>query len=314
MEAFELIQLFPDYLRYLWKYAAKEADGLQEIRLRAGKPVLLLIRKKEYFLQTDGKLQRAGEGCFQLCQEDLKAVLNHLCQYSLYAYEEEMKQGFFTIRGGHRIGVAGQVIIEGGSVKNIKYISCMNIRIAHEVKGAADKVLPYLYQKKILLNCILISNPGCGKTTLLRDIIRQVSNGNAYGEGMNVGVVDERSELAGSFLGIPQNDIGIRTDLLDTCPKVQGMMMLIRSMTPKVVAVDEIGSEEDIHALHQVLQCGCRIIVTVHGESLEEVRKKRQFQTILQEKVFQRFIILGSGEKACSVTGIYNEDYKQCLN
>lgn len=314
MEAFELVQLFPDYLRDLWKYVAKEADGLQEIRLRIQKPIIILLKKKEFFLQEDGRFQ-SGEGkAYKITQEDLRAILNHLCQHSLYAYEDEMKQGFFTIKGGHRIGIAGQVIIENGLVKNIKYISCMNIRIAHEVRGAADKVLPYIYEKGQLLNCVIISNPGCGKTTLLRDIVRQVSNGNQYGEGINVGVVDERSEIGGSFLGIPQNDIGVRTDVLDTCPKVQGMMMLIRSMAPGVVAVDEIGGEDDIHALHQVLQCGCRVLVTVHGESLEEVRQKQQFRKLMEEKIFRRFIILGKSDKSCSVSAIYDEEYHLCLN
>ncbi|MEG1847015.1 MAG: stage III sporulation protein AA [Lachnospiraceae bacterium] len=313
-DGIELIQLFPDYLRSMWRYAAEQVEHLQEIRLRVQQPIMLLLGQTEYYLQSDGRfLEKRGNPYF-LSAEDLRAILNHLCQYSLYAYEDELKQGFFTIKGGHRIGVAGQVVMEAGLIKNIKYISCVNIRIAHEVRGAADKVLPYLYQSGELLNAVIISSPGCGKTTLLRDIVRQVSDGNPYGIGRNVGVVDERSEIGGSFLGIPQNDIGSRTDLLDTCPKAQGMMMLIRSMSPKVVAVDEIGSEEDLHALQQVLQCGCRILATVHGESLEEVRRKVPFQAILEEKVFQRFIILGHHEMACRVMAIYDENYSLCLN
>lgn len=312
MEALELKQMFPQYLRDKWAQVARQTALLQEIRLRAGKPVVLKIENKEYFLYGSGSLGTRGEMAEVMEAEDIQRILNHLCQYSLYAYEEELKQGFFTIRGGHRVGVAGQVVTEGGQIKTIKYVSCMNIRIAHAVKGAANSVMGKLYEGGNVLNTMIISNPGCGKTTLLRDIIRQISDGNLWGAGRTVGVVDERSEIGGSYQGIPQNDVGIRTDILDACPKAQGMMILIRAMAPEVVAVDEIGGGEDIHALRQVLQCGCRMLVTIHGESLEEVRQKPHMAEIMGERIFDRYILLGKRENSCRIEALYDGAFRTC--
>lgn len=310
MDTISIVELFPDYLRFLWGEVENKKKRIQEIRIRANQPVMVYIDRQEFFLDCKGKLQRENCYAYRGTIEDIRSILNHLCQYSLYAYEEELKQGYFTIQGGHRVGITGQVIQEQNGIKNIKYISSMNIRIAHEIKGAADAVLPFIYHQNEIYNTMIISNPGCGKTTLLRDLIRQISNGNQYGYGRNVGVVDERSEIGGAYMGVPQNDIGIRTDILDACPKVVGMMMLIRSMTPRVVAIDEIGSREDLQALQSVLQCGCRLIVTVHGESLEEVRQKVLFKPIMENGMFERFIVLGSQKKACMIQQIYDVNGK----
>lgn len=179
-----------------------------------------------------------------------------------------------------------------GSVKNIRCISSLNIRVAHEAKGIAGAVLPYLYEEKKLCSTLLISPPGCGKTTLLRDIIRMVSDGNRLAGGMTVGVVDERSELAGCCDGIAVNDLGMRTDILDGCLKAAGMLMLLRSMAPDVVAVDELGDREDTTALEQVLKCGCSVLATVHGGSYEEMSRKRFLQPLLQAGAFQRYLVL----------------------
>lgn len=141
-----------------------------------------------------------------------------------------------------------------------------------------------MVNKGNVCHTLIISPPMCGKTTLLRDLIRQVSDGNTYLPGMSVGVVDERSEIAGSYQGIPQNDLGIRTDILDCCPKAEGMMMLIRSMSPEVVAVDELGDYEDIHAIESVIHCGCKLFATVHGSSIEDIKRKPLMQRLVQER------------------------------
>jgi len=216
-------------------------------------------------------------------------------RYSLYAYEDELRQGFLTLQGGHRVGVAGKIILEGDKVRGIKHISFINLRLSHQVKGCADPVMPFVYGRDgQVCHTLIISPPRCGKTTLLRDLIRQISDGG-YEErpGFTVGVVDERSELAGCYQGIPANDVGVRTDVLDCCPKVDGMMMLIRSMSPDVVAVDEIGSLHEICAIDSVLRCGCKLLATVHGNSLEDVRRKPLLEKLLKEQVFERYVILG---------------------
>lgn len=268
---------------------------LQEIRLRIGHPVIVLYKGKEIVLGRIGR-------------KELQETMEYISNYSLYAYENEMRQGFITIEGGHRVGVAGKVIVEDRKIKNLKYISSVNIRVSHEIKGCADRILPYIVEDDQICHTLLISPPRCGKTTLLRDIIRRISDGNQWISGVPVGVVDERSELGGCYMGVAQNDLGMRTDILDCCPKAEGMMMLIRSMSPQVIAVDEIGAEEDVKAIEYAIYCGCRIIATAHGFSMEEMKKKPLFMQMIREKRFQRYIVLGNRRHTGEITGIYNDD------
>jgi stage III sporulation protein AA len=191
------------------------------------------------------------------------------------------------------VGVAGKVVTEGDQITCLRHISFINIRLAHQIPGCADPVLPYLISDGQLCSTLIISPPGCGKTTLLRDLIRQISNGSRVLPGMTVGVVDERSEIAGSYLGIPQNDVGIRTDVLDCCPKSRGMMMLLRSMSPQVIAVDEIGGGDDVVALLRVRSCGCRLIASMHGDSFADASGRLSADGILAAGMFQRFLVLG---------------------
>ena len=235
---------------------------------------------------------------YLVTREDLKETLEYVSGYSLYAYEDEIRQGFLSVQGGHRVGVTGKVILDGNRIRGMKYISCINVRLAHEIQGCADKVMPYIRTEKWVANTLIISPPRCGKTTLLRDIIRQLSNGWANTQGLTIGVVDERSELAGCYQGIPQNDLGMRTDVLDCCPKSEGMQMLVRSMSPDVVAVDELGCEEDFKAVDSVIHCGCKLIATAHGSCLEDVLDQPFFYKLMGEKVFERYIILDKNDQA----------------
>lgn len=270
-------------------------DYLQEIRLRVGHPVILLYMGKEKILPV------------KVTERGIRETLDYVSNYSLYAYENELKQGFITIEGGHRVGMAGQVLIENGRVKNLKQISSLNIRISHEIVGCADKLFPYITHNKQMYHTLLISPPRCGKTTLLRDIIRQISDGNEWVKGCTVGVVDERSELAGCYQGIPQNCMGMRTDVLDGCPKADGMIMLIRSMSPQVIAVDEIGAPEDIQAIKYAMHCGCKMVATVHGESMEEIRKKPLLEQMLKEQCFERYVLLCHKSHVGEIAGIYDK-------
>lgn len=290
----DLLQLFPVDKREFWKCVSAEQDTIQEIRLRQGKPILLIQKGREVYLNGSGEITENPSEAYCAEKRDLQSLMSHICQYSPYAFEDEIRQGYVTVEGGHRVGVAGQVVLsEANSIKTIKHISYINIRVAHQLPGVADKVLPYVYERGKLKNTLIISPPGCGKTTLLRDLIRQISNGNRYSDGKSVGVVDERSEIAGSYLGVPQNDVGMRTDVLDGCPKAMGMLLLLRSMSPAVIAVDELGGTEDLVAIRHAASCGSRILATIHGDGTEDYRRKLDNCNMAGEELFDCAIILG---------------------
>lgn len=288
MQENKVINLLPANIRKAVRRTIRDAGDLQEIRLRAGKPLILTCRGEEV---VPGE-KRGGDGGYIVSKEEIDEFLEYISNYSLYAFEEEMKQGFITIGGGHRVGIAGQAIVEKGKVKNLRYITSVNIRMSHEIFGCGDKVFPYVTKCRRPLHTLLVSPPGCGKTTLLRDMIRQISDGNPYTKPMTVGVVDERSEIAGCHHGVPQNDLGIRTDVMDACPKAEGMLMMIRSMRPQVLAVDEIGEAEDVQAVSYAMHCGCKMLATAHAESMEELNRKPVFSRMVEEKRFDRYVIL----------------------
>ncbi len=303
----DITKLFPAQIRKALGQALFDRNKIYEIRLRVNAPLIVIYQGKEYFLTLEGELTREEANAYHVQTEDLKEMLEYISGYSLYAFEEEIRQGFLTIVGGHRVGIAGKTILDGNKIKSLKYISYINLRLSHQIKGCASPILPYIIKNRQICHTLIISPPRCGKTTLLRDLIRQVSNGNRYMPGVSVGVVDERSEIAGSYQGIPQNDLGIRTDVLDCCPKAEGMMMLIRSMSPEVVAVDELGDYEDIHAIESVIHCGCKLFATVHGSSIEDIKRKPLLQRLMQEKVFERYIVLYKKDCAGQIKAIYDE-------
>ena len=277
---------------------------LQEIRMRIGKPLLVVYENQERIVSFE------NDGAFrvhEVTKEEIRETLEYISRYSLYAYEQEMRQGFITIEGGHRVGVMGKAILEKERVKNLQYISSINIRVAHEIVGCADQVFPYITKDRQICHTLIISPPCCGKTTLLRDLIRQVSDGNEYVRGCSVGVVDERSELGGCYLGVAQNALGMRTDILDGCPKAEGMIMLIRSMAPQVIAVDEIGSAEDIHAMEYAMQCGCRLLASVHGKDMEEVSGKPVLSELVRKKRFQRYVVLENRKHPGEIRAVFDE-------
>ena len=307
MKQEEIAKLFPAHIRQALLAAHFDMDQVYEIRLRVNAPLIVIYQGQEYFLTREGEFSREeSQGCF-VRAEDLKETMEYVSSYSMYAFEEEIRQGFITIQGGHRVGIAGKTVLEGDRIKSVKYISYINLRLSHQIKGCASPILPYIIKNGRICHTLIISPPRCGKTTLLRDLIRQVSSGSPYMPGVSVGVVDERSEIGGSYQGIPQNDLGIRTDVLDCCPKAEGMMMLIRSMSPEVVAVDELGDYEDIHAIESVIHCGCKLFATVHGSSVEDIKRKPLMQRLVRERIFERYIVLHHQDRSGRVKAIFDE-------
>lgn len=289
----ELWNIFPAHLRDFIKEGFRQPERPEEIRMRIGRPAMLDIGSRELFWDKHAcRLMETADGAYTVTEKDLKEIVLKMSRYSMYAFEEELRAGFLTIQGGHRIGIAGKAVCENGSIKTIRQISFLNIRIAGEKKGCADAVLPYLRCGGSIYNTLIISPPGAGKTTMLRDCIRQLSEGDSTSLGLKVGVVDERSEIAACYLGQPQNDLGPRTDVMDCCPKSEGMLMLLRSMSPQVIGVDELGGQADYEAVEYALHCGCRILGTMHGDHMEEMKQKPHLSRWLGEQFFERYLLI----------------------
>ena len=305
MEA--IMRIMAGRLKTVLSRAGLDGSKLLEIRLRAGQPLILNRTDGELFLTETGRLTKNRGEAFVVSRNDLRETLEYISNFSLYAFEEEVRQGYITIAGGHRVGVCGRTVLEKNQVRSMKYISFLNIRLAHEVKGCADRLLPMLRAADgKVCHTLLVAPPGAGKTTMLRDIVRQFSDG-----GMTVGVVDERAEIAACCQGIPQNDIGMRTDVLDCCPKAEGLLFLLRSMAPEVIAVDEIGREEDLHALRYASSCGCKLLATVHGTDVEEIRKKPVLSGMMAERMFERYVVLEKREGKCGIRGVFDSEGQQ---
>ena len=261
--------LFPIDKTCFWKNVLKQIDQITEIRIRVYRPILIYLNQKEVSLDTNGEFIYSIEKGYRFEYNDLQKLIDFWCMDSRYAFQEEMKKGFFTMKGGHRIGICGEVVYDAkGNIQAIKYISSINIRIAHEIKGAANPIINYIYEKSKVASTLIISPPGMGKTTLLRDIIRLLSNGTEEKRGKNVALVDERGEIAACYQGVPQLDVGSRTDVLFGCDKENGMKMLLQSMSPEVIAVDELITQKEREMIRQMMGRGCAVIATMHGEDM----------------------------------------------
>ncbi|OAT86576.1 stage III sporulation protein AA [Desulfotomaculum copahuensis] len=305
----EVLPVLPGHLRNLIAGLPPAVlNRLEEIRLRRDRPLMLGLTGGDAFIAPDGKLVKNPRAAYLVSACDLEQSMQLISGSSLYALEEELRNGYITVSGGHRVGLAGRAVVEGGRIKTLKQIAALNIRISREIAGLATPLMPHLFDRGMgrIYHTLIFSPPGCGKTTLLRDIIRQISNGvpEIGLPGMTVGVVDERSELAGCHRGVPQRDVGVRTDVLDGCPKAEGMIMLLRSMAPRVIATDEIGRKEDVAALEEVFNAGVGVLVTVHGSSLNELTARPALNYLFSLKVIQRLILLGRSRGVGSVEDI----------
>ncbi len=303
----QIIKILPSRLRKLFLRLDMEYMKIYEIRLRVNRPVIVNYGNKELYINNNGLTEEILEAYIPTIDE-IKEFLQYVSNYSLYAYEDEIKQGFITIAGGHRIGLAGKIVMDKDRIKNIRNITSINIRISHEIIGCSQKTIPYIYndKEKNVYHTLIISPPMSGKTTLLRDIIRSISMGEIIEKSITVGVVDERSEIAACYNGVPQNNVGLKTDVLDCCPKSEGMMMLIRTMSPNVIAVDEIGTKNDIEAIQYVINCGCKLLATVHGTSIEDISSKPVLGKLVRERAFERYIILDKKLQVGNVKEIFD--------
>jgi len=262
---------------------------IEEIRLRSNKPLALKIGQD---IQMEDYI---------VSQEEVLQAFEKICESSIYSYRKQICDGYITIKGGNRVGIVGSAVVDNGQVININYISSLNFRIASQRIGCSNQVIEDLINtaNNSVYNTLIVSPPGCGKTTLLRDIVRNISNGiKVLGfTGKNVGVVDERGEIAAMYKGVPQNDIGIRTDVIDNMPKPEAMRILVRSMAPDVIACDEIGSKEDVSAIDYAMCSGVKGIFTAHGKDIDEVSRNPELSKLLNKRIFERIIILNPKKK-----------------
>ena len=305
MEYDEIYKILPKEISNIVKQYLQE-DAVQEIRIKSGKPVILNLSYGEKVLD------------YRTTSEDLKFMMAKVSNYSLYAFEEEIKQGYITLKGGHRVGLAGECVISNGEVRTIKNISSLNIRICREIIGSSNKIMNLITNNNRVYNTLIVSPPKCGKTTILRDIAKNISNGmyKINLSGKKVTIVDERSEIAACYNGVPQMNVGIRTDNLDNCLKKSGMIMAIRSLSPEVLICDEIGTKGDLEALNMAFNSGVNVIVTVHGYDIADVYGRAVFKDLIDNCILERIILLSNRKGAGTIEKVYKvsrERGLQCL-
>ena len=278
----EVLEYFPSNIKS--KILENNLEQLEEIRLRTNRNILLKIGQDE--VQIDHIINT----------QEILEILQRICDNSIYTYQSQICNGYITIKGGHRVGISGNVVVKDGQVINISHIYSLNFRIARQVIDCSYSILPYILNIKenTIYNTIILSPPGRGKTTLLRDSVRKISGGiQEYNfKGITVGVVDERGEIAAMYKGIPQNDLGERTDILDNVSKDIGMKMLIRSMNPKVIVADEIGTEQDIEAINYAITSGVKGLFTAHGDSLENITLNPILSKLYKLDIIERIILI----------------------
>lgn len=271
---------------------------LEEIRIRVNRPILLKIGKEERKIE------------YIISGEEILETLQHICDNSIYSYQNQICNGYITMQGGHRVGITGNSVMKDGKISNINYISSLNFRIAKQVLGASSKIIKYVInqEENSIYNTLIVSPPGVGKTTILRDLIRKLSNGieQINYKGLNIGVVDERGEIAAMYRGVPQNDIGIRTDVLDNVTKALGLSMLIRSMSPKVIVADEIGNKAEIEPIMQSICSGIKGIFTAHGSSIEDIKLNPTIKELIDNGAFERIIFLSDKKEKGEVDKVYS--------
>lgn len=290
----EIFRILPDSIKSL--IGEENFNKVQEIRLRVNKPLMLEMEQKEKVFN------------YIVSSEEIDIVLKRMSNYSIYAYDEEIKRGYITVKGGHRIGICGKCIVEKEKIKTIKDISSLNIRISKEILGCSDNIVKYLVDKGEIVNTIIISPPKCGKTTLLRDIARNISDGMVKFSllGKKITVIDERSELSACYNGAPQLNLGIRTDVLDSCPKSEGIITAIRSMAPEVIICDEIGTVGDTESIVAAMNSGVKVITSIHGYDISDLYNRPVFKEIIDNKVFKRAIVMSHKKGPGTIEYIYD--------
>ncbi|MBQ8974093.1 MAG: stage III sporulation protein AB [Oscillospiraceae bacterium] len=282
--------LLPPSLREnMYELLSGDRLRAEEIRLRLGRRPTVVLPEGEI---AAGRTEVTGD--------DIAGVLDIATGASVHTAHRSMAQGFVTARGGYRVGICGTAVVHAGEVTGFRALSSASIRIPRQIYGVAEQVLGGLFENGRFLSTLIISPPGCGKTTLLRDIICRIASGSM---SMRVSLADERSEVAAVFEGKAQLDVGEKTDIMDGCPKAQASMLLLRAMNPQVIAMDEITSPEDIDAIVMAANCGVELLATAHGSDQQDLYRRGLYRRLLETSVFRRAVVISlrGGSRAYKV-------------
>ncbi len=310
IECFESAAAFlpPEMRRAALSMQQGEKCEAEEFRLRVGRPFSVVFPGGEQAVSKDGSV--TARSPITVASTDIVTAFELATQSSAHTAMESAKSGYVTVRGGHRVGICGTAVVKEGEVVSIKKLSSMSLRIAKQITGSGDEVLDRIMPRGRLNNTLIISPPGCGKTTLLRDIVRQLSDGTrTEGRGMRISVADERSEIAALWNASPQFDVGGRTDILECCPKAKAVLILLKAMSPQVIALDEITAPEDLSAIETAANCGVKLLATLHADSLDDLRARPLSRKLVSLRLFQNAVLISNrgGKRAYGVYPINDE-------
>lgn len=297
----QVCEMLPDCIKERLVYLDSLTQSLtQEIRLRTGRPIQLSLGegKGERFVSRQGKAEESPAWCdgAAVSQAEVYQTFRAICGYSIHTHQQELREGYVFMKGGHRAGICGTAVMERGQTAGVRDISSINIRLARQIQGVALPLLRGSWRPEGK-GILLAGPPTSGKTTMIRDMARILSSG-FQGRYYKVTVIDERGEIAACSGGQPQNDIGLCCDVLDGYEKGEGMMMALKTLGPEVLICDELGSNREIQAVTAALNCGVRVIATIHAGSAEEVYRRTSLSALLDTGAFDQLVLLYGRERA----------------
>ena len=292
MEINNILKILPRSISSL--IDTDKINSLQEMRIRCNRQAILKYDNEERIMN------------FIPNEREITQILQMLCENSIYSYQAQICNGFITLQGGHRVGIMGNVAMKDGKISNINYISSLNFRITKEIIGASENIINDVLEKNgNINNTLIISKPGYGKTTILRDLIRVLSK-----IGYTISLIDERGENAAMYKGIPHNDVGLRTDIMDNVTKSLGMKIAVRTMSPQIICADEIGTKDDIEAINYGICSGVKGIFSAHANSIEELIRNENLKKLYEQRLFERLIFLEKMGKVKEIYELKDNKYK----
>lgn len=292
----------------LLQISDEQSENIQEIRLRSNKPVVIVNEKGSSFLTEKGKLTKIfSNNCVIASNQEISDTINRACNYSVHSFQQNINNGYITIYGGHRIGLAGTGIRFADNSFNVKDINCLNIRIARQIFGVSEKISKYIFGDEVK-SIIIAGPPSSGKTTFLRDFAYRISSG-FHGECLKTVVLDERGELSAAYSGTIQNDLGLNTDILINYKKVLAVEIALRSLSPEYIIFDEICSDEDVSAVKSGLNSGVKFAVSIHCGNEHDLKSKKILNELIKTKEFPFTVLLTNIPKPCTVKKIFKTEY-----